>query len=163
MSLSPVPRFDRNDYGIVFYASATNTGTYVDYLGQTRDILQLPNNTPDPIMMDAAIESAYFHVGAASTFDLQVEVKLSGGATVDLGLVGKFADANTLSGLEEFCELITEINTTGLGQAIHSFAADAKVVLQTSNLSGITTGAIRITPTFDDETCDVVVRLRVLA
>ncbi len=163
MSLNPTPRIDRNDYGIIFYGSVNNyAGTYVDYLGQTRQIQRLTLDTLQ--MMSADIESAYPAVGSATAFDLQMEVLMSGGS-MDVGLVGKFGDANTLAltgDYPDFTQIVTEINTTGIGAAVHTIAASGKYMLQTSNLTGVTVGAIQVTGSFGDITnFDIVVRLRV--
>ncbi len=161
--MSVVQAFEGNDYGIVFYGSRNNySGTYVDVWGQTRQIEQL--TTTVTTMMDAAIASAYFHVGSASVFDLQVEVKLSAATTLDIGLVGKFNEPAILTGLDDWSELITEINTTGVGLAVHTLTASGRYMLQTGNLAGVSTGAIRVTGTFGDVAdFDVIVRLRVQA
>jgi len=155
-------RFDRNDYGIVFYGSSDNyAATYVDYLGQTRSIQQL--STGVATVMDAAIESAYFHVGSASKFDLQVELLLTGTATVDVGLIGKFNDANTLAMSDTFTQLVTFLNSTKTPNAVHTLSTSGKYMLQTANLAGMPTGAIRVTPTIAVESSvNIVVRLRVL-
>ena len=154
--------FDNGNYGIIFYGSSDNyAATYVDILGVTRPIQQLTSGVAT--VMDPSIASAYFHVGSASRFDLQVEIKFFGTASADLGLIGKFAEANTLSGLDDYAQLVTFLNATKTPNAVHTFSSSGKYMLQTANLAGMPTGAIRVTPTLAPEgTANIVVRLRVL-
>jgi len=154
--------FDQGNYGIVFYGSSDNyAATYVDILGQTRNIQQLSSGVAT--VMDPAIPSAYFHVGSASRFDFQVEIKFTGTASADLGLIGKFAEANTLTGLDDYTQLVTFLNATKTPNAVHTFSSSGKYMLQTANLAGMPTGAIRVTPTIAVESSvNIVVRLRVL-
>lgn len=153
--------FDRGNYGIIFYGSTTvPLPTYVDVLGQTRTALLLTDAVAN--MMSSAISSAYVNVGSASEFDIQVEVDVHGGSSCDLSLVAQSGEASTLS-VPDFTPVATFRNDVSpvITKAVHTFSATGKTLLQTANLAGTTVGAISVTPDFNGEDIDVVVKLRV--
>lgn len=155
-------RFDRGDYGIIFYGTtAFPLPTYVDVFGQTREALQLTDAVAN--MMSGLIESAYVNVGGATRFDLQVEVDVHDGSTCEVGLVAQAGDASTLSGLPEFAAIATFRNdaTPVITKASHVFDETGKYILQTANLAGTTIAAISVTPTLGGEDLDIIVKMRV--
>lgn len=153
--------FDRGNYGIIFYGSSTEPlPTYVDVLGQTRTAMLLTDSVAN--MMSTLISSAYPHVGSASAFDLQVEVDVHGGSSCELSLVAQSGEPSTLP-VPDFTPVATFRNDVDpvITKAVHEFAETGKTILQTANLTGTTVAAISVTPDFNGEDIDIVVKLRV--
>ena len=152
-------RFDWNDFGIIFRGSTSPGQTYVDIWGKEREAVLL---TPGAeLFMDAAIESAVFHVGAASRFSLECSADVSGGDTMEVRLHGELANA----AVDETSPVLqTARNDTGISAGVQTIAESSRVILQTANLSSITNAAIGITYEGSEiEGTDITIRLRVLA
>ncbi len=159
MSLATPP--DRNDYGVVFYGVLNLTpGTYTDVNGNSQDQVALVDGGTTEVFMDPAAITAYFHVGEAQRYSLQVEVIISGTVTVDLFLHGELNSTtiNTSSPI-----LSTYRNDTVTTAASQSYTATLKSMLQTANLSASFTGAIGVkcTTAGPEPTARVIVYLRV--
>lgn len=152
-------RFDRSDYGIIFYAVCEDTTapTYVDVLGQTRQALVLDGSTKQ--QMPAAYESAYPTVGSGKIFTLEVEFSTAGGFAVDLNLAGH-ASADPA---DPFAALVTIRNDTVPveTQAVHSFTSAGLYILQTTNLAAVYQAAMQATQTSGGDDGAIIVRLRV--
>ena len=83
MSLATPP--DRNDYGVVFAGAINLTpGTYTDVNGNLQPQAALIDGGATEVFMDPAILTAYFHVGEAQRYSLQVEVTISGTVELDI-------------------------------------------------------------------------------
>lgn len=151
-------QFDRGDWGIVFEGSnSAPLPTYTDIRGHEQTAVHL--DTGVEVVMDPVILSAYFHVGAASRFTLQVDISLSGTMSVDLdlGLKGE------VNGGSAFAKLSTFRNDTSTEAATHNFTAAGSYILQTSDLGAVAAGLIAATLNgiADGGVVTVVVRLRV--
>jgi hypothetical protein len=154
MSLPTPP--DRNDYGIVFYGTALGGDSYVDILGKTRQAVQLQSGTE--VFMDQAIESAYFHVGNATSFSLEVQVQLHSGDSLVLALHGELEDGAVDSSSPV---LQTMRNDTGVAGGTQTFSAAGNVMLQTSNLADMFTATIGVSGTIAGiEGTSIIVYLR---
>lgn len=150
-----MPRFDKNDYGIIYYGSTTPGLTYVDYLGQTRDAVLLVDGTE--IFMSA--ESSVVHAGNSTRFSLSCEVAVSGGESMELRLHGELTDSSVT---QNSPVLQTVRNDDGTSDSVQTFTTGAMVMLQTDNLSSIVNAAVGITYTgAGGEGTQIVVRLRV--
>lgn len=149
---------DRYDNGIVFYAVGTLTPppTYVDVNGQVQAAIVLTGSMQQ---MPPAVPSAYFHVGAESRFTLQVDVLVSGGTGITLGLVGHF-DSNPTAPMGV---LSTFRNDNQALLAVHPLTVSGRYILQTANLGAVVEGAIQALGISGGEGIDgsVIVRLRV--
>lgn len=146
---------DRGDGGIVFYGTTNPTPpTYVDINGQTQTAVVLSGSMQ---RMSPSVDSAYFHVGGAGRFTLQVDVVSEEGLHVELGLVGHFDADPTAS----FGELATFRNDTQQTRGVHNFNASGRYILQTGNLGSIVEGAVHARLEDDEGDGEVIVRLRV--
>ena len=148
---------DRYDQGIVFYgAKASSLPTYTDFLGVTRTAVLLVNGTA--VKMAAEVESAFFHVGAASRYTFQVDVRTESEVTVDLGLEGHF-DVDPTA---QFGKLATFRNDDLQTKAVHTFSTTGRYILQTANVGTMAEAALAATlHGTPGDIVSIIVRLRV--
>lgn len=146
---------DRYDYGIVFYGVNGGTlPTYVDARGQTRRAIDL--SVAGYHQMPVDYTSAYFTVGGARRYTLQVDIARIGG-TFTVGLLGHF-DSDPAA---DFGALATFRNDNQSTLALHPFAANGRYILQTANLGAVVQGAIKAQFAGSVDPASIIVRLRV--
>lgn len=146
---------DRYNYGIVYYGVNGGTlPTYLDARGVTRTAIDMSSGAY--LTMPDTYVSAYFAVGGARRYTLQVDIVRTAG-TFTAGLLGHFDQDPSAA----FGELATFRNDNQATLSLHPFVATGRYILQTANLGAIVEGCMQARFVGSVDPASIVVALRV--